>query len=159
MARPKNPPQKTLTEVVIKKLYSLRRWNLVTNEVEEVDDYEYDADGSHGEEYQYEYDNFEGISDSDSIDLPTLLKHVKEIEFEFDKYSRVRLEWQVNEDGYRGFPAIIGVRMETDEEYAERLRRFEAEEKAKEQQKAQKKAATLERKKKQLEKLKRELEG
>lgn len=160
MARKKNPPPKTLTEIVIKKLYSLRRLNRLTDEAEEVDDYENDdVLGEDPNNYDYEYDPFDGITDSDSIDLPSLLKHIKEVESEFDKYSRVRLEWQVNPDGYREFPAIIGVRMETDEEYAERLRQFKAEEEAKEQRKIQKQAATIERKKKQLAKLKRELEG
>lgn len=77
-----------------------------------------------------------------------------------DKYKRIELRWDYP-DGYVAYPRIVGVRDETDEEFAARCEAYE-QRKRKSQESAQKHkletaAKQLEKKKKLYAKLKEEL--
>jgi len=159
MAKKKaTPPTKQMKEVVLKKFYRIMEYNLQKESLDrEVDEY---PDTYDENQFQYDYEEFSHNPSNysgETINLNRLLPVLKELEPEFSKYEAVEFTWDVNDDGYRSHPRIVGYRLETEEEYTQRMVALEKEKQAKELKKAQKQAKVLERKRKQLETLQKEL--
>jgi hypothetical protein len=166
MSRPIVNTSKLKIETILKKLYDVVRYSCCGSEYKEENlipaPYPWDIElDRHKYDYDFdvlvEFQNYFTGHNYDQVDLSLFSKLSHIYEENKDKYDRIRLSFNF----YNGqiYPEIVGERLETDNEYSERIKKeqeaVEKFEKSQEDKKIQKEQKKKEKELKLLEELKK----
>jgi hypothetical protein len=151
--------EKGLVEVILHKFYTIKKYDY--DQTGEELPFNGDFIPDHDEpKVSYEYNNtkeFKDMGGKDNLILNKAVPIFQEILNKYgNQYDTIEFRTLNADDGYTTYPHIAGIRKETDEEFAKRVKEAEEKEKNKEKLKEQK---VIEKQQKKEQKEKELLEG
>jgi hypothetical protein len=150
---------KIVRKITLHKFYDITCYDNKTGEkVEFSEDFIPHYDSGRHKKFYYEYNTHEGFA-HDDINLSTCFDIINKLYLDNkDKFDKISIIVDTDEDGYISYPRLVGCRKETDKEFNARIKLIKQKQLKKQSEKTQtlmrKRKAKEDKERKLLEKLK-----